>query len=177
MELQEFLDRKIQDDNEAFKVTNEGQANWALRKIKQLQEEKKKNEQIAEDEINKIKSWLDHVNKDADDSIEYFKSLLAEYAMKQRENDPKFKSIKLPNGRIRFVKQRPKWVYDDKLLLKSLKEQDAEELIRVKEEPNKAAIKKLFVVQNGKLINPGTGEVIEGVEVVERGEKFEVNPE
>lgn len=172
--LHEFLDKQEQVNEEGFKVEDEQQANWALRKIKDLQTQKNENIALAESEISKIEAWLEQENGKLDNSIEYFQGLLAEYAMKQREENPKFKSMKLPYGIVRFRKQQPKWVYDDELLLKSLKEQDAEELIRVKEEPNKQAIKKLFVVENGKLYNPGTGEFIEGVEIIERDEVFEV---
>lgn len=177
MNLNEFLDEKEQVEKEGFEIKDYQSANWALRKIKQKQEEMKKNKELAVAEIAKIEEWLKSVNGALQADVDYFQGLLAEYAMKQRETDPDFKSMKLPNGRFGFRKQQPKWVYDDKRLLESLKEQDAEELIRIKEEPNKQAIKKLFLVQNGKLFNPGTGEVIDGVEIVERDEKFEVKVE
>lgn len=174
MELHEFLDQKEQIEDESFEIKDEQQANWALRKIKQHQEQKEKNTEIAVEEITKIEEWLKTVNDSAQDSIDYFQGLLGKYAMEQRESNPDFKSMKLPNGNIGFRKQQPKWNYDDKKLVEYLKENEETELIRVKEEPNKSAIKKLFIVQDGKVINPGTGEVVEGVEVEERQDKFEV---
>ncbi len=174
MNLHEFLDQEEQVENEAFEIKDDQQANWALRKIKQLKKEKENNISIAEAEISKIEAWLQAVNGDAQGSIDYFQGLLAKYAMSKREINPDFKSTKLPNGAIRFKKQQPKWSYDDKKLVESLKQSGHDDLIRVKEEPNKTAVKKLFVVNDGKAIDPATGEVIEGVTVEEREDKFEV---
>jgi phage host-nuclease inhibitor protein Gam len=174
MNLHEFLDDQEQTENESFKVTNESTANWALRKIKQYQDKQKENNALAESEIAKIEMWLETVNEQAQNNIDYFQGLLAEYALKQRDANPEFKSQKLPNGSIKFGKQQPKYTYDDKALLEYLKKSEETDLIRVKEEPNKSAIKKLFPVQNGKLVNVGTGEVIDGVTVEDREDKFEV---
>lgn len=177
MELQEFLDSQIQNGNETFKVTNEEQANWALRKIKDLQTQKNENIALAESEISKIEAWLEQENGKLDNSIEYFQGLLAEYAMKQREENPKFKSMKLPYGAIRFRKQQPKYHYNEEKLLESLKRAGKTEFIKIKEAPDKAAVKKAFAIHEDKLVDPDTGEFIEGVTVEHREDKFEVVPE
>lgn len=174
MKLYEFLDQQEQVENEAFEIKDDQQANWALRKIKQYKEQQKENIALAEAEISKIEEWLQAANGEAQGSIDYFQGLLAKYAMKKREEEPDFKSMKLPNGAIRFKKQQPKWKYDEKKLVESLKQAGHDELIRVKEEPNKTAVKKMFVVNDGKVIDPATGEVIEGAEVEEREDRFEV---
>src|SRR5690625_1623074 len=106
MNLHEFLDQEEQVENEAFEIKDDQQANWALRKIKQLKKEKENNISIAEAEISKIEAWLQAVNGDAQGSIDYFQGLLAKYAMSKREINPDFKSTKLPNGAIRFTKDR-----------------------------------------------------------------------
>lgn len=172
--LQEFLDSQEQIERESFTVESDEQANWALRKIKQHQEQKKENIALAEVEIEKIEMWLQQENEKAQHSIDYFQSLLAEYALKKREKNPRFKSIKLPNGALRFRKQQPKFKYDDETLVQSLKQVNREDLVRVKEMPDKTGVKKAFVVNGDKLINPETGEVIKGVEVEHREDKFEV---
>lgn len=174
MNLNEFLDRQEQVDNEGFKVDNEQKANWVLRKIKQMQDQIKNNNDLADSEINKIEQWRNEENEKSEQSIEYFQSLLAEYAMKKREENPKFKSLKLPNGRFGFRKRPDKWVYDDEKLLESLKKSEMNDLIRVKEEVNKRDLRKVLEVVNGKVLNPETGEFIEGVSIEEQGETFNV---
>src|SRR5699024_12366452 len=86
--------------------------------------------------------WAKQENESHKDSIDYFQSLLAEYAMNHKEDDPKLKTISLPNGKLQFRKQRPKWEYKDDVLVKSLKNAGMDNLIRVKEQPNKSDIKK-----------------------------------
>lgn len=173
--LQDYLEEQEQTESEAFKVDTDEKANWALRKIKQFEEQKQANNKLAVEETEKIEAWNKAENEKAQQSIDYFQGLLARYAMEKRQNDPKFKSQKLPNGSIRFRKQQPKWNYnDDDAVVESLKKAEMGDLIKVKETPKKADIKKMFEVSDGKVINPETGEVIPGIEVEEREEKFEV---
>ncbi|HLR42889.1 MAG TPA: host-nuclease inhibitor Gam family protein, partial [Pseudogracilibacillus sp.] len=63
------------------------------------------------------------------------------------------------------------------VLVGSLKKAGMNDLIRIKEEPKKSDIKKAVEVVDGKAINKETGEVIEGITITERGEKFVVKVE
>lgn len=173
MELQEFLDQEEQV-NEGFQIDNDQTANWALRKIKQHQQQIKNNNELAQAEIEKIESWNQQENDKAQQSIDYFQGLLAQYAIKKREEDPKFKSQKLPHGNIGFRKKPAKWNYQDDVLLETLKKNQLTDFIKIKEQLDKSSIKKAFQVSDGKVINPDTGEVIEGVTVEEQGEDFQV---
>lgn len=175
--LNEYLESQEQTEQESFKVTDDSAANWALRKIKHYQEQQEQNNALALAEIEKIEAWNKQENQKAQGSIDYFQGLLAAYALRKRETDPKFKSLKLPNGSIKFRKQQPAFKYDDDLLLQSLKKSDRADLIKVKEMPDKTAIKKAFVLQDDRLIDPETGEFVEGVTVERREDKFEVIPE
>src|SRR5699024_8511341 len=120
--LQEFLDQKENVQEEGFKVTDDKKANWVLRKIKENNEQKIKNTEIAEEEIYKIEEWLDQVNQPLERNNDYLQGLLAEYAMQKKQENPKIKSLKLPNGNLQFRKQQPKWNYDDNKLVQSLKQ-------------------------------------------------------
>jgi phage host-nuclease inhibitor protein Gam len=172
--LQEFLDDQEQVNSEAFVIDTEEKANWALRKIRSLQEKKKDNVALAEAEISKIDAWLESVNEKVERDTEYFQSMLAAYAQKRRNEDPKFKSLKLPQGKIAFRKQQPKWEYDDAKLIQSLKSSGLEDLIRIKEEPDKTAIKKRLVISGEFAVNPESGELIDGITVLHREDDFKV---
>jgi hypothetical protein len=169
--LQKFLDSEHED---RFKVTDDSSANWALRKIAQHKKQMEQNNLLAEEEIHKIEAWNKQVNDEAQQSIDYFQSLLAEYAETIRNENPKFKTLKLPSGRIRYKKQQPKWNYDDEQVVQALKEADMTDYIKVKETPSKSDIKKAFVVSGSQVIDPETGIIIPGIEVEEREDKFEV---
>lgn len=171
--LHEFLDEQEQV-NERFTVTNEQEANWVLRKIKSLEAKKADNIALAEAETAKIEAWLEMVNGQLEQDLEYFKGLLSAYATELRSSDPKFKTLKLPNGKISFRKQQPKWNYDDKALIESLKVLERDDLIRIKEEPDKANIKKTFVIQGDQVIDPETGMIISGITIEHREDELKI---
>jgi len=172
--LHEFLDKQEEVEQEGFTIQDDQQANWALRKVRQFQQQQKENNALAESEIEKIQEWNDQENTKAQHSIDYFQGLLARYAMDKRKDDPKFKTLKLPNGKIRFAKQQPKFNYNDDEIIDALKQSNRTDLINTKETPNKAEIKKRFEVNGNSLVDPETGEIIPGVSVEHRDEKFSV---
>ena len=172
--LQDYLDESEEVESESFKVYDEQSANWALRKIKQMKDQIDNNNALAQAEIDKIEHWNNEVNKQAQESIDYFTSLLTSYALNKRAEDPKFKSLKLPNGRIGFRKSQPKWVYDNDKVIETLEKANLTDFIRVKKEPAKTDIKKAFDVVGDKVINPDTGEVIEGITIEAQEDKFNV---
>ncbi|GEN87212.1 host-nuclease inhibitor Gam family protein [Oceanobacillus sojae] len=172
--LNQYLEEQEQTERETFVVDTDEKANWALRKIKQAQQKQEEASALAADEQEKIEAWYQSEKEKAQRDIDYFQGLLAYYAIKKREEDPKFKSQKLPNGRIKFVKKQPKLNYDDKAIVEYLKNNERTDLIRVKEEPSISDIKKEFVINEDKLIDPDTGEVIDGVTVEHLEDEFKV---
>lgn len=164
------------EEDDGFKVETKKEADWAMRKIRQLSREKEENKEMAEEQIAEIESWLDSENNKLEDNIEFFKSLLFEFLYQQRkEKDEEIKTINLPSGSVKARKQRNKWNYDSKKLVDGVKEAGLDDVVEVKEKVNKRELKdKSKVLDNGVVINEETGEIIEGVRVEERGEKFSV---
>lgn len=155
-----------------FTVENLEQVNWAFRKIKAYMEKKAELEVLAKAEIERIQSWLAGEVKQIDNSIGFFEGLLTEYAVKQRELDPKFK-CSTPYGKVSFRKQQPKWEYEDEVVLDSLKASELNEYIRVKEEINKADLKKAMKVVEGRAVT-SDGEIIEGIKVIDQPDKLDI---
>lgn len=171
--LHDWLDRDQGVNDEGFKVMDEETADWALRKLRKIEEQRKEDIALAEAEIQRIEAWQEQVCEKHQRDTDYFQGLLAEYAFKQRQSDPNWKSLKLPNGVVRFRKQQPKFNYEDDKLLDSLKAHNRTDLIKVEESPDKANLKKQFRVNGDKLFNPATGEAIDGVTIEEREDRFE----
>jgi len=180
MELAEFLDREAGTSEEQrvrFTIDDEQKANWALRKIRKLTEKRKANIQLAEAEIERINTWLKEVNGDLEQSIDYFTGLLEGYHRQVLEQDPKAKTIKLPYGKLKMRAQQPEFIRDNDKLLSWLKQSNKTDYIVVKESPDWAQLKKTLQVAGNALVDTETGEVVEGVEVVEREPKFSVEVE
>ncbi|RXI50666.1 hypothetical protein DP130_01480 [Clostridium tetani] len=158
--LQEEL--KEIEELEGFKITNIDEANWAFRKIRALQEEVKETNLLADKEKERIENWREKEIKTSMDNIEYFQGILTEYYMKLRSENPKAK-LNTPYGKVTSRKSK-KWNYqNEEEILKYLKENEYSDLIKVKEDINKAELKKMF--KDG--VNKETGEVLPGLEIKE----------
>jgi phage host-nuclease inhibitor protein Gam len=103
--------------------------------------------------------------------IRYVSDVLFRVSRDQRllEEDPKGnKTVKLPHGTLKARKQQDKWEYDDETIIEWAKANKSLSLIRIKEEPDKQAIKEYVKM---------TGEVIPGVTITPQGLKFNVEVE
>lgn len=175
LEIHEIQEVEQLEEKEQFKVTNIDQANWCLRKISVLKKKQIENEQLAKAEIERIEKWLKKENEQLENSIKFFEVLLEEYAKEQREKDAKFK-LSTPYGKLSFRKQQPKWNYDEETLLNFLKSAGRTEFIRIKEEVNKAELKKKLKIA-GELVVDENGEIIEGITIEEQPDKVVIDVE
>lgn len=161
---------------EQFKVTNLEQATWAFRKMSAIDAKKAEIKSLADAERQRIADFEQREQSLLDSNRSFFESLLAQYGMSERDKDPKFKA-RTPYGTVSFRKSQPKWEYDDAKLIESLKAADRSDLIRIKEEPDKATLKKEFAVDNGRVVEPTSGVFIEGVTVTAQADKLEIKVE
>lgn len=170
--LERYEIEEAQEVKESFKVTDLESSNWCLRKLAALQKEQNEIDRLAQSELERIETWKAKEIEKINSSKEFFESLLGQYFVEQREVDKKFK-ISTPYGTVSTRKQQPKWEYNDKQVIESLKKSDMDNFIKTKEELDKAALKKAVKVVEGKAITED-GEVIEGITVIELGEKVVV---
>lgn len=164
----------LMGQEEKFKLKDLGGANWALRKIAAYKKKQTQIKELAAEELYRINCWQDRELDSIYKSIEYFEGLLAEYLIEQRQTDPKFK-ISTPYGKVSTRKQQPKWEYQDEIVLEYLKSIEMKELIRVKEELNKADLKKTVTVEGNKVILQGVE--LPGISILEQPDKVVVSVE
>ena len=177
MELVEYLDQETGvEEKERFVVDNEQKANWALRKIKQLQEKQKENAALAASEIRRIAEWERDVNGELQNNINFFTRLLSDYHRQVLEQDPKAKTIKLPYGKLKMRAQQPEYIRDNDKLLAWLESKGTigKAYIKITKSPHWGELKKRLRIAGDRMVDPETGEVVPGVEVVEREPKFSV---
>jgi hypothetical protein len=168
------IKERIEESQERFIITDDAKADWALEKLRELKGLKREKEELAEKRKIMIDSWLEEESSKVDNDIEFFEGLLTEYAMKLKEKNKDLKTHSLPFGKLKFRKQNAKWNYDEEKLLKFLKVVGID-AIKVKEQIDKQALKNMVKVVGNKVIHPETGEIIEGVEIEERDEKFTID--
>lgn len=164
LQQDELAEVEQTDKKETFKVTDNSSADWVLRKLAALEAQENSNNQLAQQNIDRIKQWRDKKSQETRQSREYFEFLLTDYFNQQRAKDPKFK-LDTPNGRVSARKVPRKWKYDDENLVKSLKQADAKDFIRIKEEPDKKALKKAAYVTDAGDVVTEDGVKLDGVHV------------
>lgn len=155
-----LLNNTLVEEREGFKVESLESATWVFRKLRAIAEKEAEINAVAEEEINRVNAWkekeLDQYAKDK----EYFNYLLEEYYKQEKAKDKKFK-LSTPYGKV-ASRKTAKWEYEEETLKDYIRANDLP-FIRVKEEIDKAGLKKCF--KDG--INQETGEVIPGVKIEE----------
>lgn len=124
-------------------------------------------------DIERLKEWGEEAKKEFVEKEQFYTHRLEFYLRDQIAAGSKKKSIKLPYGAIKMVKQQPEYKRDERALLHYAKEKG---LVKVKETADWTAIKKQGNIVGNFLVDEN-GEVIPGVEVHEREDKFTVEVE
>ena len=170
----------LQEENpirERFEVDNDMKAEWVLSKIRRIRADQKKEVDELNRQMQFYKDQMDMIDKRADDDVAFFESMLTDYFASRME-DGFTKSTKtqitykLPTGKMVLKHQAPEFERKDEDLLPWLKA-NRPDLIKVTESANWAELKKAVKVVGENVVTKD-GEVVPGVKVTEREDKFEV---
>lgn len=179
LEELETVDFQSEEVKERFKIENLDQLNWAFRKLSALESKKKEIQQLAQAEIDRIKSWEEQELKGIQSSYDFFTSLVTEYHFNELQKDPKKKTIATPYGKAksRTSKEQPEKVNED-LLLAHVKEAGMDEFIKesVKWGDLKKTL-KVVEIDGKKVVVDGNGQIVEGVSVKPETTTFSVEVE
>lgn len=184
--LDAVLEELNQDEqevvNQPFIVNDLETAAEAQRRIAYFQDEMKKIDVITEQQIEpfkrkieKIQEWGEQSKQEFIEKQSFYIAQLELYLRNEIEKQiesgkkPK-KTLKLPYGKIALKKQQPEYKKDESVLMEYAKEIGK---IRIKESIDWENIKKSCQVQGGYLVD-GNGEIVPGVTVTERSDKFEI---
>ncbi|HQE04583.1 MAG TPA: host-nuclease inhibitor Gam family protein [Bacillota bacterium] len=164
-------------ENQRFRIQDDNQADWALRKIARARQDMKEAEETAAMEIEKINRWLDGQRDESLRTERFFTALLQEYYEPRFMTNPDKKTYKLPSGKVQRRTQQPQFDRDNEALLAWLKQREMTDYIEVKESPKWGELKQQVQVVGEHVVikdGPLKGEIIDGVEVVHRPPTFRV---
>ena len=174
-EMLEDLETQEEPDTERFEIIDDNFADWALRKIAEVQKEYERLASIAMMQIEEINAKLKHMEEKAERRTSFLKRCLYRYFQTVPHKATKTQeSYKLFSGSLVFKLPAVKMVKDDEELLKYLRSNNLNQYIKVKEEPAWVEFKKNLEIVDGVVINTLTGEVVEVVKVEEDAGSFEV---
>lgn len=162
---------------ERFTVDNDMKAEWVLSKIRGIRNDQKRENDELTRQMRFYQDQMDMINKQADDDVAFFESMLVPYFSERKESgfakETKTQtSYKLPSGKLILKKQAPEYERNNAELLPWLKKNHPD-LVKVEESPNWAELKKTIKVV-GESVSTKDGEIVPGVKVTEREDKFEV---
>ena len=146
----------------AWRITDDGCADWAVRKIAEEKAELDRIKALAESQIAKIEEKVAAAERRYENGTRFFTGKLAEYF----ETVP-HKTTKTKHGGV-SMKQ------DDEKLLAFLKSSGNDDMIQTTEKPKWGEFKKGLEIIGGSVIMKETGEIVEGVEVIEKPDTFTV---
>lgn len=146
-----------------YKINDLHDVNSTMKTIKNLEEKLEDYKAFADAEISKITKWLEEVTKPVESSIEFYTGLLTEYYISEKRNNPRLKTLSVPNGKFKARTTR-KLEYDEEKMLEYLKVNHSN-LVETEtvEKFNKTEVKKLF--ENG--VDKFTGECIDFIKETE----------
>lgn len=163
-----YAEPQDEEQRQAFRLTDEGMADWAIRKIAKARKEFDEAGKVADAQIARISDWLARKKRDMERTEEFLGGLLRAYYLPQHEEDPKRrKTFRLPSGQVQFRAQQPEYVRDDEALLKWLKKTKRRTYIEKIERPKWGELKK-SLTQHGDYMIDENGEVVTGIQVIER---------
>ncbi len=148
--------------NESFSITDDKLADWALRKIKDEEEERDRLIEIANDQIAELNFKISQINDRYNEKTKFLKSHLAGYFATVPHKETKTQeSYKLLSGSLIMKKASTKIVHDDDKLLEYLDANAGEEYIKTKRSVDWAEFKKnLTITNNGEVVDTELGIVI-----------------
>lgn len=168
--MNSLQEQVLNEEREGFKIDSLEGATWGFRKLRAINEKESELKAIAESEIAKIRTWLESELKATQSDREYFEGILTEYYQNERQKNSKFK-LSTPYGKV-SSRKTDKYIYEDEQAIKDYCNVNQLDCIRVKEELDKTAFKK--ICKDG--INQETGELVPGVRV-EKVESISVKVE
>lgn len=178
--IDEFL--QVEDTNkEAWKVEDDLTADWCLDKIREAKAEYNRLEIVINDKIQQLQNRLEKERQKMEQEVSFFESKLREYFEeldgKQIKKSKTMMKYKLPSGELIKKFPGPEFKRDNEILAKWLEENQMDEFIEVKKQVKWSDLKKKTEVVNGTVILKDTGEIVEGIEVIERAPEFKVEVE
>lgn len=153
--------------DEGFVIDTDAKAEWALSKIKEARADRDAWVKWYEDKIAEIKAQTDFNTMNLERMLAEYFSTVPHKKTKTQE------SYTLPGGKLIMKTQNPEYKRDDKTVIEWLKQTKQEQFIKVKEELAWSELKAATGVLGSNVVDEN-GEIVPGIEVVYRDEKFVV---
>lgn len=169
--IEDIYEVEMDDEEKPWEITDDSSAEWALEQKANAEMELEKWKAFYMEQIAKIEAKTQN-------TVDYFTAKLKAYFETVPHRQTKTQeSYELPSGKLVMKVQAPEYVRDDEKLMAWAKESGKDEFIKTKETLDWSKMKKevsKYTIVDGKPVDPFTGEIIDGLNVIEREPKFTI---
>ena len=160
-------------ETEEFVIDSDQKAEWALRKILEAKAERERLTYLVTLEVDTLKAKQNDIDKRYENDTGFLKAKLSEYMKTVNCKSTKTQSTyQLLSGKLVFKHPELKLKESDGLI--DWCKQNAPEYIKHTEEVAWGEIKKNLNITPGGVVLADTGEIVEGVDIIEEPGKFDV---
>ncbi len=160
----------------AWRITDDGCADWACRKIAEEKAELDRIRELADAQIQKIEEKVAAAERRFQNGTRFLTGKLAEYFETVPHKTTKTKaSYRLLSGTLTRKFGGTTMKQDDEKLVQFLKNSGQLEFIKTEEKPKWGDFKKRLEIMGGSVVDKETGEIVEGVTVETKPDTFTVD--
>lgn len=177
-----LLEVEQYQESEQYVINNDLSAEKAIRIIKSEKDGESENNRLiktCKDAIAEYEETIKNYEKKKEKRIAYYQGLLQKYfeSVEHKKSKAGNESYELPSGKLWLKKLDPDYKRDDEKFVQYLKQNGFTDYVESKETPKWGEFKKTTKVFKGEeksLLLDQDGNVVGGVEVIERDPEFEV---
>lgn len=160
----------------AWRITDDGCADWAVRKIAEEKAELDRIKALADEQIQRIEEKVAAAEKRFQNGTSFLTGKLAEYFQTVPHKTTKTKhSYRLLSGTLTLKLGGTQLKQNDDALLEYLKTSGNDDMIQTVEKPKWGEFKKRLQIVGASVVDGTTGEIVEGVEIINRPDTFTVD--
>lgn len=170
----EIINEGMLDDG-LFVIDSDKNAERILKLIQEETAEVQRYVNVCDTFISEYEYKKNQAKEELEKKLFWYKQQLQNYFERVDKKATKTQiTYKLPSGTLKLKFGTTEFVRDNEALVKWLKESGRNELVKLKEEPNWAELKKeVWDIKAGQAITKD-GEIIDGVVAKERPDTFEI---
>lgn len=159
-----------------WRIADDDTADWAVAKIAEERTELSRIKDLADEQISRIMEKVRAAEKRYENGTAYLTSKLAEYFNTVPHKKTKTtESYRLLSGTLKMKLGGVSMQQDDEKLLEYLKASGNVDMIKTTEKPMWGEFKKNLQIVDGVVVDKNSGEIVEGVEVIEKPDTFSVD--
>lgn len=173
-EYQDFIALNDMRDDGGFRIDNDQKAEWALKAIREAEQERQRIQDTCRAEIERLQDSFDRAETRCERETAFLRGELMRYMDTVNAKDTKTqKSYRLPSGRLVWRKPKQDLDVDRETVLEWARRTNRREVIKTKEDLDWAGLKKTLMV-DGEDVLTADGEIVPGVRPVWDNGNFKV---